>query len=183
MYQLGAADRWIDVEEVYLKTFELAPARLSWRTRPDIPDYKKCAKALQELEDPRRSDHLGLVDKNGAYERRLTTTGTSWCLEHADVLTALYSGGVVPSASGQGDSRKIRTVTGTDAYLSWKDTGEMTSTIWELADAFRCTGDSPASIWRARLDDHLRAAERNAHRELAEFIQEARTVVDEEVAG
>ena len=48
LHLCGGAERWVDVEELYLKAFELAPARLSWRTREDLPDYKKCAKALQE---------------------------------------------------------------------------------------------------------------------------------------
>ena len=40
----------MDVEEIYLKCFEIAPARLGWRTRPEIPDYKKISKALQSVE-------------------------------------------------------------------------------------------------------------------------------------
>lgn len=51
-YQCGGFDRWIEVEELYLNAFELALARLAWRTRGNLPDYKKCAKALQELEGP-----------------------------------------------------------------------------------------------------------------------------------
>jgi hypothetical protein len=47
LYQLGGADRSIEVEDIYLKAFDIAPARLGWRTRPDLPDYKKVAKALQ----------------------------------------------------------------------------------------------------------------------------------------
>ncbi len=50
LYLLGGADRGVDVEEIYLKCFELAPARLGWRTRPDLPDYKKASKALQSIE-------------------------------------------------------------------------------------------------------------------------------------
>ena len=54
-YLAGGYERWLDVEELYLKMFELAPNRLGWRTRSDLPDYKKCAKALQELEDLSRA--------------------------------------------------------------------------------------------------------------------------------
>jgi len=66
LHLLGGAERWVDVEELYLKAFELAPARLSWRTRPDLPDYKKCAKALQAVESPKGSNHHGLLAKNGS---------------------------------------------------------------------------------------------------------------------
>ena len=50
LYLLGGADKDVDVEEIYLKCFELAPARLGWRTHPEIADYKKTSKALQSIE-------------------------------------------------------------------------------------------------------------------------------------
>lgn len=56
LYLLGGADRDVDVENIYLKSFELTPARLGWRTRPDPPDYKKTAKALQSIE---ATTHIG----------------------------------------------------------------------------------------------------------------------------
>lgn len=50
LFLLDGAEKWVDVENIYLKAFELGPARLSWRTRADIPDYKKVSKALQSVE-------------------------------------------------------------------------------------------------------------------------------------
>ena len=182
LHLAGGGDRWVDVEELYLKAFELAPVRLSWRTRPDLPDYKKCAKALQELEDPKRSDHLGLTAKNGAYERRLTDQGLQWCETHEALLASLYSStDVVPSASTQDDARRIRTLTGSTAYRSWADTGELTCTLWELAEAFRCMANSPKTKWLVRLDEHAIAARRNSNEELGRFIEAARHLVDQEV--
>ena len=75
LYLLGGADLDIDVEAVYLKSFKLAPARLGWRTHPEIPDYKKTAKALQSVE---ASTHVGLVQRQGPYHRRLTAEGVRW---------------------------------------------------------------------------------------------------------
>ena len=182
LYQLGGFDRWVDVEELYLKAFELGPARLSWRTRPDLPDYKKCAKALQEVEDAKKTRHLGLLDKKSQYERRLTPAGKSWCEHYDEVLIALYSGGTVPVTATSDDARRIRTLTTTDAYSEWLETGEMTSDTWELGDTFRCTGDSTAAIWRSRLDEHLLAAERDGRTEIINFIEAARTIIEEKVA-
>lgn len=182
LHLAGGDDRWVDVEELYLKAFELAPVRLSWRTRPDLPDYKKCAKALQELEDPKRSDHLGLTTKNGAYERRLTDQGLQWCETHEALLASLYSStDVVPSASIQDDARRIRALAESTAYRTWTDTGELTCTLWELAEAFRCMANSPKATWLVRLDEHVVAARRNGNKELEGFIGAARHLVDQEV--
>ena len=184
LHLAGGGDRWVDVEELYLKAFELAPIRLSWRTRPDLPDYKKCAKALFELEDPKRSDHLGLTTKNGAYERRLSNQGVEWCETHRTLLASLYSStDVVPSASPQDDARRIRTLTSSTAYRQWVETGELTCTLWELAEAFRCRAQSSKTTWFVRLDENTVAARRNGDQELQGFIDAAREFVNQEVDG
>lgn len=47
LFELGGGDDFVDVEAVYIRAFQLAPLRLSWRTRDDLPDLKKCSKALR----------------------------------------------------------------------------------------------------------------------------------------
>lgn len=174
LYQLGATDKWFDVEDLYLKMFELAPARLSWRKHTQYPDYKKCAKALQEVEDVKRSDHLGLVTKRGPYERRLTLEGLQWCEEHREQLAALYSSTVVPSAAPQHDARLIRNTTRSDAYTMWQETGALPDALGELAEAFMCGPKSPVETWEMRFDERILAARRNGHTELLEFLNAAR---------
>lgn len=181
LHVLGGAERWVDVEELYLKAFELAPARLSWRTRPDLPDYKKCAKALQSIERPKRSSHHGLLAKRGAYERRLTIEGLRWCEEHQELLSSLYMDGVVPSAAPQDDARRIRSLTNSDPFRLWTDTGTLTCQLGELADAFRCLANSPMATWQARLNELTLAADRNGNTELAAFIEAARLRINKEV--
>ncbi len=183
LYQLGATDKWFDVEDLYLKMFELAPARLSWRKHTQYPDYKKCAKALQEVEDVKRSDHLGLVTKGvvqpqakrpRSNERRLTLEGLQWCEEHQEQLAALYSSTVVPNARAQPDARLIRNTTRSDAYTLWKETGALPDALGELAEAFMCGPKSPAETWEMRFDERTLAARRNGHTELLEFLNAAR---------
>ena len=47
-YQLEAFEEWVHQEAIFLKAFELAPLRLSWATRPDIPDKHIIAGAFQK---------------------------------------------------------------------------------------------------------------------------------------
>ena len=177
-YLLNAADRWVDVEEAYLKAFELAPARLSWRTRPELPHFHKCASALHAIENETSSDHLGLIVKNGShgrsYERRLTADGVRWCEEHQTLLSDLYSDGIVPSHAGQDDARRIRLIQQSAAYTEWALESEITCSIGQLADAFRCLANSPPGTWQSRFDEYTLAAERNGETNLLAFIEAAR---------
>lgn len=177
LFCLDGSQRWVDVEEVYLKAFELAPARLGWRTRPDIPDYKKCAKALQEVEDPRRTRHPGLFEKAGQYRRRLTALGVRWCEQNQRELGALYGTGSVPSAVGQDDGRRVRAIVQSGPFIVWRESRQLSSALWELAEIFRCMPDSSPSTWNSRLDEHLVAARRNNQSDVVDFIEEVRAVV------
>lgn len=173
-FQLGGFDRWIDVEELYLKAFELAPARLAWRTRPDLPDYKKCAKALQELEDPKRSTHLGLLAKKNQYLRKLTADGKAWCESYHDMLAALYGSAPVPAASTQEAARLVRHVESTDAFRHFTTTGKVACELWQLAESLRCLPDSRPEVWMARLDAIEAGATRAARTDVAAFVDAVR---------
>jgi len=61
VYQLGGSSHFVDIEDVSYECFKIAPARFGWRTRPELPDYKKCTKALQEAGREASNYELGLV--------------------------------------------------------------------------------------------------------------------------
>jgi hypothetical protein len=180
-YVAGGFERWIDVEELYLKAFELGPNRLAWRTRSDLPDYKKCAKALQEVEDPTRSDHLGLFLKQGRYTRKLSDQGLEWCNIYSSLLKGLYGGGCVPSQSTSDMGRIIVALEKSDAYRYYARTGEMDIQLWELADALQCLSNSELSVWMARFDRLTLAVKQNGRDDLAVFVDKARKRVAIEI--
>lgn len=176
-YLAGGYERWLDVEELYLKAFELAPARLSWRTRPDLPDYKKCAKALAEVEDPKRSERVGLLQKQGKYMRKLSANGFAWCKKYESVLESLYKGGVVPTAAVQEASRMIRNLEKTEAFKKFSKTGNLESPLWELAEAFQCMVDSDDGVWVGRFDQMTVLAQNNKRVDVLQFIELSRQKV------
>lgn len=180
-YVAGGYERWIDVEDLYLKAFELGPTRLGWRTRPDLPDYKKCAKALQEVEDPKRSDHLGLFLKQGRYTRKLSDDGLKWCESYKSLLEGLYGGGFVPSQSGSEMARVISNVENSDAFKAFVKTGSLDVELWEVADALQCLPTSAVDVWMARLDKLRLAADMNGRQDVLKFVDVARVRVSNEV--
>jgi hypothetical protein len=180
-YAAGGYERWIDVEDLYLKAFELGPTRLGWRTRPDLPDYKKCAKALQEVEDEKRSDHLGLFLKQGRYTRKLSDDGLKWCESYKSLLEGLYGGGFVPSQSGSEMARVIGNLENSDAFQMFVKRGSLDVELWELADALQCLPTSSFDVWMARLDRLRLAADMNGREEILKFVDVARSRVSAEV--
>ena len=166
LYLLGGADRDIDVEAVYLRSFDLAPARLGWRTHPDLPDYKKTSKALQAVE---AKTHVGLVQKSGPYARRLTAQGVRWVERHRGLLESTYSGGApVAAASTNEHERRRRALKSSASFASWQ-AGEPFD-VSTLADALDCNAASPTSVWRSRITEVRRAADVLSDNELVEFV-------------
>ena len=177
LFLLGGADKFVDVEDLFLKTFELAPARLSWRTRPEIPDYKKCAKALQEIEDPKRSTFAAFMTKNGVYQRKLSMAGSEWCEAYSSHFAKLYSQGNVPSAVTQDDGKIIRTIESSTTYTNFLKNPLSELPLYEIADLFRCMPDADMAVWASRLDVAENAAKRNSRDAVVAFISNCREIV------
>lgn len=169
LYLLGGADADVDVEAVYLKSFELAPARLGWRTRPDLPDYKKTAKALQSVES---STHVGLVQWQGPYARRLTAEGVRWVERNIDILRSTYEGHrPVPGTTTGVHERLRKRLRESNAFSEWQQGQPLD--LGDLSDAFECSAASPAATWRLRLEEAKRVGHVLSDQPLLEFVDAA----------
>jgi hypothetical protein len=180
-YSAGGFARWLDVEELYLKAFDLGPTRLSWRTRPDIPDYKKCAKALQELEDPKRSDHLGLFLKNGRYLRKLSDAGRVWCESHATLLENLYGGGQVKPQLTSDSSRAVARIEKSQAFKKFSSMEIQSIETWMIAEAIQCLPDSTPAVWSASFDRVQAAGVACSRDDICDFVNFARERITSEL--
>lgn len=167
LYDLGGASDFIDVETAFIKAFDLAPLRLSWRTRPDLPDLKKCSKALRDAEgrEPR------LLVKKGAEMRRLTVEGQQWIEENFDRLVdALGGDGVVRAPRTRVPSRLIGQALQSPVFTTWAGTHAITGDKWRIAEMLRCSPDSSGPVFRDRLEA-LRSAAYSAGRlDALEFL-------------
>lgn len=177
LFQLGGAEHDVDVEAIFLRSFDLAPARLGWRTRPDLPDYKKAAKALQSVES---KTHVGLVHRTSSYLRRLTTAGTAWVEQNHSILERTYSGGEpVPAAPTNEHERRRRLTRSSAAYADWSAARPIH--IEALADALECSPASPQTVWAGRILELERTASVLADAELADFVEAAHSIVKAQI--
>ena len=168
LYVLGGADRDIDVEDIYLKCFEMAPARLGWRTQPQLPDYKKTSKALQSVE---AATHTGLIHRPHQYSRRLTIEGIKWVEAYKEILERVYSKQVVAASSNTNMYERTRqSIKESSSWKAFKN--DPTSLdIADLAALLRCSATSPQETWRSRVLDLKRAAEILDDKDLMDFAK------------
>lgn len=176
LFVLGGADQEIDVEDIYLKAFELAPARLSWRTRSDLPDYKKTSKALQSVE---AKTHVGLVHKTHPNARRLTSDGVAWVERYRSLFEKVYSAGPVAAADTNLHERRRRAVKATAAWGNWLRDSSLD--LLRLSEAFSCQASSPIAIWRSRVQEISRAGQVLEDKQLVEFAESVSRFITEEL--
>lgn len=177
-FAAGGEDHWLDVEDIFHKAYELAPSRMSWRTREDIADKLKCAKALQAIEHPTKSQHSGLLLRRGEYKRKLSVKGRDWCEQHRKMLERLYGSAQVPAASTQDASRTIRHLESSEVFKRFRTKTELVCERWELAESLNCMVDSDLPVWIARLDRLTAAAKANSRRDVVDFVNAARLLVE-----
>lgn len=150
LYQLGGSTQFVDVEQIALKCFEMAPARFAWRTRLDLPNYKICMKALQEA-DARRPQMM--LKTGDSFGRQLTAEGQRWIEANAKRLSGLLETGVcVPESKRRPTSRMLAEIEGSDSFVHWTQTGTVPQEKWRIADVLRCSPDSNPVTWKDRLE-------------------------------
>lgn len=168
LYLLGGADKDVDVEDMFLKCHELAPARLSWRTRPDIPDYKKVSKALQSVE---ASTHVGLFHHTNQYARRLTLNGTRWVETYLSILERVYSKAPVQASKNTNmHERKRQEIKNSQVWILFKESPANLG-IEDFASVLQCSAASSQTTWASRVHDVKRAADVLQDQELMKFAQ------------
>ena len=167
LFELGGADDFVDVEHVFLRSFDLAPQRLSWRTRPDLPDLKKCSKGMRDAE--KRSPTLFV--KKGTDLRRLSAEGQKWIEENFDRLAdSLGKSRIVQPPKGRNATRLLSSLARSDLFESWMRTRSVEGEKWQFAELFRCSPDSSRSIWSNRLETLRSAAYAAGRHDLLDFL-------------
>ena len=153
---------------MFLKCHELAPARLSWRTRPDLPDYKKVSKALQSVE---ASTHVGLFHHTNQYARRLTLDGNRWVETYISILERVYSKAPVQASKNTNmHERKRHEIKNSQVWVLFKESPADIG-IEDFASVLQCSAASSQTTWASRVHDVKRAADVLQDQELMQFAQ------------
>jgi hypothetical protein len=170
LFLLGGADHDVEVEEIYLKCFDIAPSRLAWRTRPDLPDYKKTAKALQSVEA--QTDYIYRPHR---YARRLSPQGITWITANETMLRNLYSDSMVPPPLTNQYVQQARRLRHQPIWERF-ESNSYDDVLNLLASALECSPASPDSVWRGRFTELSRMGDVLHDQELLDFEKYAEAI-------
>ena len=167
LYQLGGAGEFIDVEDVFLRSYQLAPERFGWRTKT-IPNYKTLAEALQRLE----RHHPGLMLKTpGGLTRQLSAEGIQWVREHQAQFDELQQQPGKNPPTRRPGQRLLNALRDSPLVQTFLGSGEVVPLLkHEVADVLMCSPDSPAAVWRERLETFRSAAADVNREDLMRFL-------------
>jgi hypothetical protein len=169
LYELGGSDHFVDVEDVFLRAFELAPIRFSWRTRKDLVDYKKCSLALGALgrQVPRP------IVNQGEYFRMVSVEGQKWIEENFDRLAdELGKDRDVKAPRSRSTTRLVTQILKSELYEEWRQSGELPTDKWKVALMLRCSPDSARAVYQERIETLRSAAYASGHTEILEFLDQ-----------
>jgi len=189
---VGGRSDYVDLEDVYLKCFELAPKRFGWRTRPDLPAIDKLGYSRRDA--LKRQNRLGVrmidaleVDVTEgrsvpSYRWRLTEAGANWCDAYKDQLAALYGGGTeVPPSTRQTQSRLVKMIRSSDLYLDWDAGDHDYPPRVAVADVLECSPASESKLFNERLEKVNAAARFVGDQSVSDFVKWLRASLEGEM--
>jgi hypothetical protein len=121
VHLLGGRDRYVDTEDVAMKTHELAPGRFSWRKYPDQINLELVRVRLSEAKSAK---HGAMLRGSGTRGWTLTAKGLKWASQIAGDPTNLHTQiGQERERGGSVDAQRIdrerARLLATPAWTKW----------------------------------------------------------------
>ena len=171
LHELGGAGQFIDVEDIFLRCFDVAPERFRWRKHL-IANYKTLSKALRDFEG--RHPDLLLKTEDGL-SRQLSKEGIDWVKARLDLFREVLS---QPGANPPTRRReqKLLNEFASHRLVRAFEKGSLESLHkYEAADLLLCAPDSPIAVWKERLETYRSAATAAGRPNLVEFLDYLRS--------
>lgn len=170
VYLTGGAGGFVDVEDIAVKCFELAPERFGFRRHP-YPNYKTFAKALRDYEGKRPEDLIRTPD---GLMRQLSPEGLKRVKRLLPVLERVFgTRGANPPTRRRNQRvlNEFRDHPIAQAYLSG---AKPALSKFDVADLLMCAPDSPTDEWDHKAKSIETAAIEAGRPDLASIVREIR---------
>jgi hypothetical protein len=169
LHELGGGASFVDIEDVFIRCFELAPNRFAWRTKDNLPDYKKCAKGLRDAEARRPAL---LVKTRDGLKRQLTVEGQEWITENSARLAALLRPGrIVQEPKQRPRARLLGEIEKSNEFDTWTLNRTVPAEKWRVAELLHCSPDSDPRVWNSRLEFLRSAAHAAGKTDVLAFLE------------
>jgi hypothetical protein len=170
LYLCGGIARFVDVEDAFIKMWETAPERFSWR-KYSYPHYKIAHDALSDITKPRKGQADLLMRTPDGLGRQLTAKGVAYVEERLSGFEK-FARGESKSAPDRRPSQRALAALDRDIRVRAVLNGNRADLKrHEAATLLRCTLDSPAHIWRERLETLKAGATAAKRDDLVKFLQ------------
>jgi hypothetical protein len=156
---VGGVDRPVHLEDVAVKSYELAPGPFRW----DLDEYASYIdkdKVRVSLTDAEKEGKGALVravgqTMGGRTKRtdlwRLTTAGTAWVAERRGVLEEATGAGMPALKRGRAHDLRRR-IAESDLFRRFDDRGQVEYSPYEFADLLECSPDASNAVFRDRFE-------------------------------
>ena len=175
LYMAGGEDRFVDTEDVAVKTNEIAPGSFSWRKYPEQINLELVRVCLSNA---KKEDHGVLVSGSGRKGWTLTPAGLKWAKDSGRKL--LTSGAYAGKKPGRGSvdsvrqSRELKRIKATKAWETWNQrVGEISRAAAQ--EVFRIDNYSKGEMLRLKVDRLQKTFIDDV--EISEFLQELSDVI------
>jgi hypothetical protein len=170
LLQAGGAEELVDLEDLAVAAYRLAPHLFRWRRYPEYPSAELTRMAIRHAEAA--DDQPLFVKGAGGRARRFTAHG----LDRArDAYSRLFVGDVDNSAVPlrRPASRDIGRMEKHPALMKWRVGGIGKVSRYDLADLLLCAPSSVDRVFLDRLHAASAAAAQWDRAELRDFLEDA----------
>lgn len=168
LYRLGGADRLVDIEDIAVEAFKLAPELFRWRNYSEYPSTEAVRTAFR---DAQRRGRNVVVSGAGGRARRLSALGLTEA-RVAETRSAQHGAGK-DGHLRRPVNRELTRMEGHPALEKWRRGGIGAVTRYDLADLLRCSPSATRSVFEARLRSAETVAVDWDRDELRRFLSEA----------
>ena len=159
LHRLGGTGRYVDVEDVFMEMWRLAPARFRWR-KHEVPNYKILSKSIVDISQ-RGDSRLVLGSQNS---RQLSAEGVDWVRARLDRFEKLASGKLAAPPDKRPGQRLVVELSRKPLVRSFLEGRDHELDRSDVALLLRCAPDAPRKIWKERLET-LKSAARDGDRD------------------
>lgn len=169
LLRLGGDSSTVDVEDVALEAYRLAPDRFRWR-RHDLPNLELVRVILSDAN--KKGAHMVLRDDSRKC-RMLSVEGERRARLALHRLDAVDADEPRDGTLRRQNLVEIARMESHPAYLRWRHVGIDAIDAVDLADLARCSASTPLDVFADRLRRSQTAAAYWNRDELARFLGEA----------
>lgn len=173
--QVGGSVKFVDIEDVALEAFKIAPDRFGWRTRKEFPSWERVRTAFVHANQSqqRRTAPVLVVSNTDGSAWRLTAEGVAFVRENAAKTEKLTGHKRARASSSSPSGRRVREIRKHRVFTKFAHGTPISEVArFELADLLACPPDSPMSAVKRKVDQARAAAVDVDDVEVVEFLGE-----------